>query len=79
MECNEQNLRFGQVVNTHSSLIIIEHINDEASEQELRDFARTTRGDSPQAPMGQQPPSQTIISQGCHIGPPYPERLCLRK
>jgi len=29
--------------------------------------------------MKQQTPSQNIVARGCHTGPPYPERLSLRK
>jgi len=75
MECNELNLRFGQVVNTRTSSIIVEHIDDEVLESKHR-----TIGDEPaHIPIKQEMPSQTIVTRGCQTSPPYLERLSLGK
>lgn len=52
-KCNELNLRSGQVVNTQTLLIIVEHTNDEVSEPEPRDSTRATRDELIQIPMKQ--------------------------
>ena len=79
MKCNELNLWFGQVVNTQTSPIIVQHTNDEVSKLDPIDSTRTTRDESIQIPMKQQTPSQMIFTRGCQTGMPYPGRLSLSK
>lgn len=57
VECNKLNLHLGQVVNTQTSPIIVEHTNHEVSEPEPRDSTRTIEDESIQIPMKQQTPS----------------------
>ena len=63
------------MVNTQTSPIIVEQIDDEVSKSEHRMIV-----DEPAyIPIKKQTPSQTIVTSGCQTGPPYPERLSLSK
>ena len=67
------------MLNTQTSPIIIEHIDDKVSEPEPIYSTRANGDESTQFPMKQQTPSQIIVTRGFQTSPPYPERLSLRQ